>query len=81
MARVVIHHGEDPNEPPEVYVDGDVEVIVVCDYAPKDRFYRMRGDAVPNNLALEIAAANIGHEGDGSEAEAVAHKAIHGKGH
>ena len=69
MARVVIHYGDDPFEPPSVYVDGDVEVISVCDFAPDDRFYKYTNMAVPEPLSSELRVAEIGFSGDGSEAE------------
>ena len=69
MARVIIHYDEENELPPAIYVEGDVEVISVCDFAPNDRFYRMRGDPIPAEIQFDLDHAEIGYPDDGSEAE------------
>ncbi|WP_162784721.1 hypothetical protein [Paracoccus suum] len=53
----------------EVFADEGVEVICVCDFAEDDRLYR----ASPRPIPEGMLDGPIGHAGDGSRAERLAH--------
>ena len=61
--RVVIHYNETGDM--SVHADDGVEVLVVCDFTPADRIYRMSHSPIPSGLI----EGPIGHAGDGSSAE------------
>lgn len=70
LKPIVVIHEEQPGDIPIVYFDGEaVEVIWVTDHAPDDRFYRMSGAHIPDEIIEDMTDAEIGSADDKSAAD------------
>ncbi len=76
--RVAIHQDEDGTY--DVYHDEGVEVIIVCDFAPADRLYKMKRYPIPERML----DGDVGRLDDDSPAQKRALRAVadfHGEKH
>ena len=69
--RVVLHI-EEIGDAPAIYSDDGVEVYSVFEPTQGDRIYRFTRDPIPE----ELLDGDVGFAGDGSAAEARAHRAV-----
>ncbi len=75
MTRVIIHLQGDGSLP-DVYVEGDAEVIWVSDMTPDDRFFRMSNRPIPDDLAADLRNGPISQAGDDPAKDVRAHTAL-----